>query len=260
MTLSIFTRACGLCGRAARIRWCIVWRGGSDAQAGRAHLLNGLRLEWGDARRYMLCGKSALAHWEAGAPAAVGVPRFLGLTGGGAHHAVARAFVRPRCRVTYVLLRPCHPSAAAFRWPPANSDDGILHPRACGCQANTSDACGRPLEVTLDVVDLDTFLAPGTLPVQLRPQLLARVQRRTLRVCQCLLWFMDTPTLDVEVGVFLSTLLGIPILGPQLRVALRTGWATELAASLEGNRDERGEPTGVFHWSPASPPSPHGSG
>jgi len=208
----------------------------------------------------MFRGKSALAHWEAGAPATVGVPRFLGLTGGGAHHAVARAFVGPRRRVTYVLLRPSHPSAAAFRWPPANPEDGILHPRACGCPPNTSDPRGRPLEVTLDVVDLDTFLAPGTLPVQLRPQLLARVQRRTLRVCQCLLWFMDTPTLDVEVGVYLSTLLGIPILGPQLRVALRTGRASELAASPEGYVDARGEPTGVFHWLPASAPSSHGSG
>jgi len=209
----------------------------------------------------MFRGKSALAHWEAGAPAAVEVPRFLGLAGGGPHHAVARAFVRPRRRVTYVLLRPSHPSAAAFRWPPANMEDGVLHPRACGCcPDSTSDPRGRPLEVTLDVVDLDTFLAPGTLPVQLRPQLLARVQRRTLRVCQCLLRFTDTPTLDVEVGVYLSTLLGIPILGPQLRVALRTGRASELAASLEGYVDARGEPTGAFHWLPASAPSSHGSG
>jgi len=204
---------------------------------------------------------AALTLWDAGSPASAGVPQFLGLTGGGPHHAVARAFVGPRRRVTYVLLRPSHPTAAAFRWPPSHPDEGIVRPRGCGCLLNDPDPRGRPLEVTLDVVDLHTYLAPRILPLRLRPGLLAQLQRRTLRVCQCLLTFMDAPTLDVEVGVFLSTLLGIPILGPQLWTALSSGRAPELlVASLEGYVDAIGEPAGVFHWQPASSSSSPGSG
>jgi len=169
------------------------------------------------------------AHWEPGSPAVVVVPRLLGLSGGGAHHAVARAFVGPRSRVTYVMLRPSYPSAAAFRWPPTEAADGVLHSEACGRPSYTGEQCGCPLELGVDVVDLDTYLAPGVLPVWLRPFLASRVQRRALRVCPCLLHRMDTFGPDVEIGMRLHTLLGIPILGPRLHAALRTQRASELA-------------------------------
>jgi len=152
------------------------------------------------------CG-AEIVHWEAGAPAAVGVPPFLGLTGGGPHHAVAKVFVGPRTRVTYVMLRPSHPSAAAFRWPAPGAGDGP-----------------ESGEVEVDVVDIDTFLVPEVLPVGLRPLLLSRKQRRVLRTCHCLLpCDVATPHSLAEAGLQLSTLLGIPRLGPRLRAALLNG-------------------------------------
>jgi len=180
---------------------------------------------------WMLPSGAELVHWEAGAPAAVGVPRFLGLTGGGPHHAVAKAFVGPRTRATYVMLRPSHPSAAAFRWPapgvgdgPGSTDDYLPSPLACSCPPYSDGRGGRPGEVEVDVVDIDTFLAPEVLPVGLRPLLLGRVQRRVLRTCHCLLpCDVVTPHSFAEAGLHLSTLLGIPILGPRLRAALLNG-------------------------------------
>ena len=165
----------------------------------------------------------SVAFWDSGSPAAIGVPRFLGRTGGGTHHAVARAFVHPRSRATYVLLRPAHPAAAALRWPLSLADEGSLHPLASCCPDMAVDRQGRPLTVQVDTVELDTFLVPDLLPAWLRPSLLGRVKRRAFRVCGCLLLpDMGPPPIHLVEGACSPSLLGIPILGPRLRAATHT--------------------------------------
>ena len=214
-------------------RFTLLGFSGSDPP-GRVQGLDWLRWLGLTARQIgprMLPSGAELVHWEAGAPAAVGVPRFLGLTGGGPHHAVAKAFVGPRTRVTYVMLRPTHPSAAAFRWPAPGVGEGsgsptcsLLSPLACNCPACADGRCGRPGEVEVDVVDIDTFLAPEVLPVGLRPLLLGRVQRCLLRTCHCLLMCdPDSSLASAGAGLHLSSLLSIPIVGPRLRVAILNG-------------------------------------
>ena len=160
-------------------------------------------------------------HWEPGSPTTAGVLRFLGRSGGGAHLAVARAFAGARSRVTYVLLRPSSPGAdAAFRWPSADEAEGVLHSSAVGRLPGSFDRRCRPMAIGVRVVDLDTYLAPRVLPGWLRPRLDVCLQRRALRVCRCLLLRrMDAPCPNVEIGVRLSSLLGLPILGPRLRAA-----------------------------------------
>jgi len=162
-----------------------------------------------------------VAFWAPGSPASTGVPRFLGRAGGGAHHSVARIFVHPRSRSTYVLLRPAHPAAAALRWPLSLEEDGSLFPSARCCPDMAVDRLGRPLTVQVDTVEFDTFLAPDLLPTWLRPSLLGRVQRRAFRVCDCLL-LPDRGPPPFHLGVCSPSLLGIPILGPQLRAATHT--------------------------------------
>jgi len=196
--------------------------------------------------------------WDPGAPAAMCVPPFLGLTGGGPHHAVARAFVRPRRWETYVLLLPCHPSSSAFLWPPAHPA-WTARPRGDDCDCPLLDPYPRrrPIEVTVEAVDRHTYLAPRVLPARLRSALQALRQLRTLRACPCLLSYMEVPTLDVHVGVFRATLPAGPVPGPQLWMALTSTRVPELlVASLEGYVDAADEPAGAFHWIPfpAAPP------
>ena len=188
--------------------------GQSDLTAARLRLPGG-ECAWRGWRGRFLMGTvdEIPVLWEPGSPAAASVPEFLGLSGGGSHHAVARAFVGSRSRGTYVMLRPSHPSAAAFRWPPSGVEGGSS--LACSCPPSPADdRRGRSLEVKVYVVDIDTFLAPRVLPARLRPHLLACVQQRKLRVCHCLLLRdMNTPYPLTEVGAHLSTLLGLPIFG-----------------------------------------------
>ena len=155
--------------------------------------------------------------WEAGSPATVGVPPFLGLTGGGSHHAAARAFVGPLSRTAYVMLPPSHPVAAAFRWPLSAAGDGSSHPFVCSCPPSLADVRrGRALVVKVTMIEVDTYVAPGVLPARLRPYLLAQAQFRDLRVCHCLLLGdMNASIPLTEAGAHLSSLLGISRPGPQ---------------------------------------------
>ena len=160
--------------------------------------------------------------WDPGAPAATGVPPFLGLTGGGPHHAVARTFVGPRRLETYVLLLPCHPISSAFLWPQA-------HPawtsrlREGDCPLLDPYPRRRPIDVIVNVVDRHTYLAPRILPAGLRSELQAQRQQRTLRACPCLLSYMEVPTLDVHVGVFSCYTYRRPCLRPAAVDGLEVG-------------------------------------
>jgi len=160
-----------------------------------------------------------LAQWESESPTIAGVLRFLGRSGGGSHLAVARAFAGARFRVTYVLLRPSVAGVAtAVRWPSADVADDVLHSPAVVRLPDFPDPRCRPMGIGVSAVDLDTYLAPKTLPSRLRPHLDACRERRALRVCRCLLLRrMDGPLPDVELGVRLPSLLRLPILGPRRR-------------------------------------------
>jgi len=151
-------------------------------------------------------------HWEPGAPAAVRVPLFLGLTGGGPHHAVARAFVGPRARTAYVLLPPSHATAAAFRWTTRPTGESPRGPSACSCPPSPADVRrGRLLVVKVQALDVDSFVAPTVLPWRLRSELIGRTRPRDLRVCHCLLHgHALTPVQLAEFDAHLSSLLGIP--------------------------------------------------
>jgi len=177
----------------------------------------------------------SVAFWARGSPAATGVPRFLGYTGGGTHHAVSRAFVHPRSRTTYALLRPAHLAAAAIRWPsslPPLEEEGSPLPMACWCPFMAVDWHGRPLTVQVDTVDLDTFLAPDFLPAWRSPSLLGRVKRRVLRVCECLLLPNSGPP-PFHLGACSPSLLDIPILGTRLRANIHPSQADQVIEEVD---------------------------
>jgi len=160
-----------------------------------------------------------LAQWESESPTTVGVLRFLGRSGGGPHLAVAKAFAGARSRVTYVLLRPSLAGVAtAVRWPSAEVADDVLHSTAMVRLPDSPDSLCRPMGIGISVVDLDTYLAPQTLPSRLRRHLDVCRERRAVRVCRCLLLRrMDGPLPQVELCVRLFSLLRLPTLGPHRR-------------------------------------------
>ena len=161
-----------------------------------------------------------LMSWDLELLTTVGVLRFLGRSGGGPHLAVARAFAGVRSRVTYVLLRPSLAGmATAVQWPSAEVAGDVFHSTEAECLPGSRDSPCRPMGIGIIVVDLDTYLAPLTLPSRLRRHLDVCRERRAVRVCRCLvLRRMDSPCPDVELCVRLSSLLRLPILGPRRRV------------------------------------------
>ena len=182
--------------------------------------------------------ESSGVDWAPGSPVAVGVPPFLGLSGGGAHHATARAFVGPLSRIVYVMLPPSHPSAAAFRWPLSAAGDGSSHPFVCSCPPSLADVRrGRMLVVKIIMIEVDTYVVPEVLPACLRPHLLGQGQSRDLRVCHCLLpGDMNTPTPRSGTGAYLSALLGVSRPGPQTWDGLREK-RPQRCACVRGCRD-----------------------